>query len=75
VGVTVLVLRVEGEEPLSPDSKGLESGARELSLLRAHGVYGYVLPGGAPMVMSNARTRRTPNFVWYSRLLSLVPFR
>jgi hypothetical protein len=29
VGVTVPVMRVEGEEPLSSDLKGLESGARE----------------------------------------------
>jgi hypothetical protein len=59
-GVTVSVLRVEGEEPLSPDWKCLESGARELSLLRARGVYGYVLPGGAPAVMSNARHSEGP---------------
>jgi hypothetical protein len=31
VGVTMLVVCVEGEEPLSPDLKGLESGAREPS--------------------------------------------
>jgi hypothetical protein len=46
------VMRVEGEEPPSPDSKGFEFGARELSLLGARGVYGYVLSGGAPAVTS-----------------------
>jgi hypothetical protein len=50
----VLAMYVEGEEPLSPDSKGLESGAREPTLLRAHGVYGYVLSGGVLAVTSNA---------------------
>jgi hypothetical protein len=34
------VVRIEGEEPLSPDSKGLESDAQEPSLLRAPGLYG-----------------------------------
>jgi hypothetical protein len=31
VGVIMLVMRVEGEDPLSPNSRGLESGAREAS--------------------------------------------
>jgi hypothetical protein len=48
------VMHVEREEPLSPDSMGLEFGAQEPSLLRAHGVYGYVLSGGALPVTSNA---------------------
>jgi hypothetical protein len=60
MGVTVLVVHVEGEEHLSPDSKGLESGAREPSLLRAHGVYGWVRPTGAPAVMFNARHLEGP---------------
>jgi hypothetical protein len=50
----MLVMHVEREEPLSPDSMGLEFGAQEPSLLRAHGVYGYVLSGGALPVTSNA---------------------
>jgi hypothetical protein len=32
------IMRVEGEEPLSPDSKGLESVDRGPSSLRAHGI-------------------------------------
>jgi hypothetical protein len=48
------VMRVEGEEHLSPVSKGLESGARKPSLLRARDVHGYVLPGGGPAITSNA---------------------
>jgi hypothetical protein len=47
------VMHVEGEGPQSPNSKDLESGAREHFLLRARGVYGYVLSGGAPPVASN----------------------
>jgi hypothetical protein len=39
----MLVMRVEGEEPL-----------------RAHGVYGYVLPGGPVAVTSNARHQEGP---------------
>jgi hypothetical protein len=60
----VSVMHVVGEELLSPDSKGLESGARGPSLLRARGVYGYVLPGGAPMVMSKARCPEGPRALY-----------
>jgi hypothetical protein len=56
----VLIIRVEGEEPLSPDSKGLKYGAQEPSLLRAHGVYGYVLLGRPLVITSNARHPEGP---------------
>jgi hypothetical protein len=42
------VMRVEWEEPLSPDLKGLVSGCSRTFLQRARGAYGYVLPGGVP---------------------------
>jgi hypothetical protein len=45
---------------LSLNSKCLESGAREPSLLRARGVYGYVLLGGASAVTSNAQHSEGP---------------
>jgi hypothetical protein len=48
------VMCVEREDPLSLDSKGSLSGAREPSWLRARGVYCYVLLGGGPTVASNA---------------------
>jgi hypothetical protein len=53
-GVTMPIMRVEGEEHLSPDLKGLEFGARKPSLLRLHGIYGWVPPGGASTVTFNA---------------------
>jgi hypothetical protein len=56
----VPVMRVEGEEPLSLDSKDLESHAREPSLLRARDIYGYVLLGGPLIVTSNARHLKGP---------------
>jgi hypothetical protein len=51
-------MHVEGEEPISPDWKGLESGAREPSLLRARCVYGYVLSGGAQWLRPTLSTRK-----------------
>jgi hypothetical protein len=56
----MLVMPDEGEDPPSPNAKGLESGAREPSLLRARGIYGYVPLGGASMVTSNARHLEGP---------------
>jgi hypothetical protein len=43
MGVITSVMRVEGEVPLSPDSRGLESGTREPSCKGHVGVYSYVL--------------------------------
>jgi hypothetical protein len=48
------VMCLEREDPLSLDSKGSLSGAREPYWLRARGVYCYVLWGGGPTVASNA---------------------
>jgi hypothetical protein len=58
------VMHVEGEEPLSLNLKGLESSAQEPSLLRARGIYSYVLPGSAPTVMSNARQPAGPRALY-----------
>jgi hypothetical protein len=67
-------MRVEGEKPLSPDLKGLESGVQEPSGQRAHNAHGYALLGGAlrsmaPSEPDNHDHRLAPekplSLMWY----------
>jgi hypothetical protein len=67
-------MRVEGEKPLSPDLKGLESGVQEPSGQRAHNAHGYALLGRAlrsvaPLEPDNHDHRLAPekplSLVWY----------
>jgi hypothetical protein len=42
------VMRVEKEEPLGPDLRGVESGTREPSCQGYVGVYGHILSSWTP---------------------------